>query len=214
MEQVPVGDSQIETTPEQSKSRSISMPIDGLIRTVANKVGGSKAKEVERFIKFAMVGTLGAVVDLGTLNLLQFTILPPVNSADETIVLPLPFGINIPYAVIAATLSFIAAITSNFFWNRFWTYPDSRSRPIRQQMIQFTAVSVVGWISRTIWIGLSFRFIGDLAVSIAQIVNPAFTPNVEAVGKIGVNISTLMGIFIVMIWNFFANRYWTYNDVD
>jgi len=214
MEQVPAGDAQVNTATEKPNTRAITMPFDGIIRAIATKVGGSKAKEVERFIKFAMVGTLGAIVDLGTLNILQFTILPPVDSAGETLALPLLFGFALPFAVIAATFSFIAAITSNFFWNRFWTYPDSRSRPMRQQMVQFATVSVVGWISRSIWIGLSFRFIGNLAVSIMQIINPAFAPDVEFIGKLGVNISTLMGIFIVMIWNFFANRYWTYSDVD
>jgi len=207
----------LETTQqevEEKKYRSISLPIDGLIRSLANRLGGAKAKEVERFIKFAMVGTLGAVVDLGVLNLMQFTLLPPVNDLGERNGFTFLFGIFIPFAVVAATISFIAAITSNFFWNRFWTYPDSRSRSVRRQMVQFATVSTIGWLSRSIWIGVSFFFVGRVVVSIVQMINPAYAPPIEMVGKIGVNVSTLMGIFIVMIWNFFANRYWTYSDVD
>lgn len=194
--------------------RSITLPIDGLIRAVANRVGGSKSKEVERFIKFAMVGTLGAMVDLGVLNLMQFTFLPPINELGERNGVVFPFGVFVPFAVIAATISFVAAITSNFFWNRFWTYPDSRSRSIRHQMVQFATVSTIGWLSRSLWIGVSFFFVGRVAVSVIQVVNPLYSPPVEMVGKIGVNVATLIGIFIVMVWNFFANRYWTYSDVD
>ena len=28
------------------------------------------------------------------------------------------------------------------------------------------------------------------------------------------NITLAIAVIIVMFWNFFANRYWTYNDVD
>ena len=46
--------------------------------------------------------------------------------------------------VIAGTISFIAAIISNFIWNRYWTYPDSRSKPIARQLVQFAVISVMG----------------------------------------------------------------------
>ena len=47
--------------------------------------------------------------------------------------------------VLANTCSFSAAVVSNFTWNRYWTYPDSRSKPIRTQLLQFIIVNVVGW---------------------------------------------------------------------
>ena len=204
--------------PEEKQHRAIKTPMDGIILRIANKVGRSKAKEVERFLKFAMVGTLGAFVDLGTINLLQATILPPVDANGN----PIGFALNLggsegffPFNVaLAATISFIAAITSNFFWNRYWTYPDSRSRSIRRQMSQFATVSTIGWLARTTWISISFATIGAIAVSVIQLAISDFSPDAETTARIGTNIATLMGIFIVMIWNFFANRYWTYNDVD
>ncbi|MCK4899424.1 MAG: hypothetical protein KAS38_11630, partial [Anaerolineales bacterium] len=31
---------------------------------------------------------------------------------------------------------------------------------------------------------------------------------------IGHNLALAIAVVVVMFWNFFANRYWTYNDVD
>jgi putative flippase GtrA len=36
----------------------------------------------------------------------------------------------------------------------------------------------------------------------------------ETINQIGTLTAQLMAIGFVMIWNFFANRYWTYNDVE
>ena len=186
--------------------RAIQTPVDALIGGVARRVGGSKAKEVERFIKFAIVGTIGFLVDFGTLNLLQATVLPPVNAAGEDI------GINV---AIATTISFFAAVTSNFTWNRFWTYPDSRSKSIRHQLSKFTLVSISGWLVRSTWITLAYLPIGNLlypAIGSSSLFS-GMSPE-EATAKIGTNVALFIGVFVVMIWNFFANRYWTYNDVD
>ena len=67
----------------------------------------TNTQERTRFFRFAAVGIVGAVVDFGTFNLLT-------TFAGLT-------------AVVASVLSFIAAIINNFIWNRYWTYPDSRS---------------------------------------------------------------------------------------
>jgi hypothetical protein len=70
---------------------------------------GVNEKELERFLKFLVVGTVGFAVDFGTLNLLK-----------------LVFGFQL---LVANTISFSLAVLSNFTWNRLWTYPDSRSKP-------------------------------------------------------------------------------------
>ena len=95
-------------------------PLDAPILALANRIGGeAKAKEVERFLKFAVVGAVGAVIDFGTLFVLQRTILVPTLQEPDWNV------------TIAQTIAFVAAVISNFIWNRYWTYPDSRSRSIR-----------------------------------------------------------------------------------
>lgn len=182
-------------------AQGFTTPIDGFIIWIANRVGGSKAKEVERFLKFAAIGTLGAFIDLGVSNLLMATFLSPEDSLGNTDVL------NVG---IASTISFVLAVSSNFFWNRYWTYPDSRSRPLRQQVIQFFFVSIIGWLARIVWIAVATVPLSGFVVTLLSGMD---LPN-RVVLQIGATLAIFIGIFVVMIWNFFVNRYWTFSDVD
>ena len=82
-------------------------------------------RERTRFFRFLVVGLFGAIVDFGIENLLHRF-----------------FGV--PY-VWAGTISFICAVFSNFFWNRYWTYPDSRSKPLAHQASQFLTNHFYGY---------------------------------------------------------------------
>jgi len=137
---------------------------------------GVNPKELERFLKFMVVGTIGFVIDFGTLNLLV-----------------LLAGLEV---LVANTISFSLAVFSNFTWNRLWPYPDSRSKPIRSQLTQFFIVNIVGWGINTL---------------VLWLLTPVFT---AIVGRLGYNIAKAIATIIVLFWNFFVNRYWTYSDVD
>ncbi len=170
--------------------RSSALPLtpDGLIRRFS-LLFGPQAKEVERFIKFSIVGAIGAVVDFGTGNLLLH------------ILRPTGFGITLVSAV-----AFTAAVTSNFIWNRYWTYPDSRSKRLAPQLAQFFAVNVMGLGIRLVILNLTREPLGSLGM---RLLGPDNDPVL-----LGYNLATALAIGIVMFWNFFVNRYWTYNDVD
>lgn len=195
-------------TAQNTPDRAFRSPIDGVIQAVAARFG-SKSKEVERFLKFAVVGFVGAVVDFGTVIILQATVLPPTNAQGERLT------INV---AIATTIAFIAAVISNFTWNRFWTYPDSRSRSMRRQLAQFTFISFVGWFGRTVWISSSYHALGallmPLLLPVIQLWRPAYIPSIAADDKLGTLAAQFVGVIVVMFWNFFANRLWTYNDVN
>jgi putative flippase GtrA len=195
-------------THSTTSHRVFHSPIDGLILAVASRFG-DKSKEVERFLKFAIVGAIGAVVDFGTVIVLQATLLPPVNKQGE------PIMLNV---ALATTIAFLAAVISNFTWNRFWTYPDSRSRSMRRQLALFTFISFVGWFGRTIWITAAYHPVGallmPLVLPIIHIFRPSYIPSYSAEGKLGTLAAQLIGVIVVMFWNFLVNRRWTYNDVD
>lgn len=98
---------------------------------VLEKQGG----EAKRFLKFAIVGTSGAVVDFGLLNL-------------GILVFGLP-------KALANTISFSAAVVNNFLWNRLWTFPETRSSPFLSQFWKFALVSIAGYfLNQTIFLGL------------------------------------------------------------
>ncbi len=143
--------------------------------------------ERSRFLKFCTVGIIGAVVDFGVMNLCMRLFAMPSRAA--------------------STISFIAAVLSNFIWNHFWAYPDSREKPIAQKLAQFALVSVVG---------LGIRYLLFLTIETpilnlsAAVVPGGFPLDAETVGH---NLTLVISIVIVLIWNFLANRFWTYNDV-
>ena len=145
-------------------------------------------RERTRFLKFAVVGAFGALVDFGVANLLVYA-----------------FHISL---TAAGTISFICAIFSNYTWNRLWTYPDSRSKPLLTQFIQFSVTSVMGLAIRVPILRYGepflFRIFEDLPFQI-----PVFTPDFLAK-----NLTLATAILVVMFWNYFVNRYWTYNDVE
>lgn len=163
-----------------------------MIRQFASLAGraGLKEKEAERFFKFLVVGTIGFVVDFGTLTFLK-----------EVAHLP---------TVVANTCSFSAAVLSNFFWNRRWTYPDSRSKQLMAQLSQFALVSIIGLLlNNTILLLLEGPFdtlLADYGYLVAKIL-----ANLSTRGYIP---AKMIATIVVLFWNFFANRHWTYNDVE
>jgi len=144
-------------------------------------------QERKRFVKFISVGAIGAVVDFGMMNLFSKLFNMPLT--------------------IAGTISFICAILSNFLWNRFWTYPDSRSRPFTKQLTMFSIVNIAGLAIRLPILHYleppMQMLVGRLVVSTR--LTPVF---------LGKNFTLAVAVIVVMLWNFFVNRYWTYNDID
>jgi putative flippase GtrA len=142
--------------------------------------------ERTRFLKFLAVGIFGAVVDFGVMNVLSQA-----------------FGLRL---VIAGTISFTCAVISNFLWNRYWTYPDSRSRPIGRQLAMFFGVSLAGVMIRI----PILHFVEPVALRFFEGLNLTyFGP--EFVAK---NFTLAVAVVVVLFWNFFVNRFWTYSDVD
>ncbi|MFC1959427.1 GtrA family protein [Chloroflexota bacterium] len=170
-----------------------------IIERASIRLGGANAKEYERFIKFFIVGIIGFIVDFGTLNLLQLTILPPETNMA---------------VLIATTIAFTAAIMSNFVWNRYWTYPDSRSRPVLQQLGLFYLVNAVGLLFRIVIVSLLYQPLGAIGAASINFISPGAITDTLVQNQIGTNLTQAIAVFIAMFWNFFVNRYWTYNDVE
>ena len=144
-------------------------------------------RERTRFLRFAVVGVIGAIVDFGMMNLLVH-------------------GFNLP-VVIGGTISFLAAVTSNFLWNRYWTYPDSRTKTVTRQFTEFTIINAMGLAIRI----PILAYLDPLArIFFTQL--PFRLPLLTPVAW-GDNFTLALAVGIVMFWNFFANRYWTYADV-
>jgi putative flippase GtrA len=147
----------------------------------------SDDRERLRFVKFATVGALGSLLDIGIANLL-------IHLLDMRL-------------VYAGSISFICAVFSNFTLNRYWTYPDSRSRPFMHQLGMFFLVNSVGIAIRI----PILHFMEPLMAKEFESLVHLSHSTAESLAK---NATLLLAIGVVMLWNFFVNRYWTYNDID
>lgn len=134
--------------------------------------------ELTRFVKFATVGAIGAVVDFSVLNLLV-----------------LGMGMPKEYANL---ISVSCAILSNFTWNRLWTFPESRERPVHTQFGKFALVNIIG---------LGINQIVFLATD--EFIFQYLFPH-----PIDYNFAKATAIIVVLFWNFSANRHWTYRGIE
>jgi len=162
-----------------------------LTRLVA--LARNNSKEITRFLKFATVGVIGTVVDFGVLNLL-------IQLA----------GLS---KLWANTCSFTAAVISNFVWNRLWTFPESRERPLLSQLSQFALVNVFGLaINQAIFLGLDRFVLGEAGMLAAPMSSLASALGI-AHFTLAFNLAKAVAIMIVLFWNFGANRLWTYRGL-
>ena len=146
-------------------------------------------RELRRFAKFSLVGAIGFVIDTGALNIMVGR-----------------FGMSTgPLRLLAKTITFLLALTSNFIWNRYWIYPDSRSKQLRMQAAQFVLVNVVG-------LALNLLIFGGVSSLLIPLLQELYGSRSGLL--LGTNAGQVCAVAVVLFWNFFANRYWTYSDVD
>jgi putative flippase GtrA len=172
---------------EARERRSFESPLR-LRRRVAPHVRQARALarpykiEVRRFSRFLVVGTIGFVVDVSAFNLFSHAL-----------------GVA---PAIAGAISLVCAIISNFLFNHYWVYHDARGR-LPVQFAQFFVVSIAMAVVRVPLITLTHVPLGDLAGLLLGLpAGPA-----EIVGN---NLALILAVIIGLIWNFLANRLWTY----
>ncbi len=169
------------------------METSPLIARIATRTSVNP-KELERFIKFAIVGAIGAVVDFVVLNIMKIIF--------ERMGLGVGWHIGLDpnqiQLIAANTISFTTAVISNFTWNRLWTFPESRDRPIIPQLLQFATVNVIGLVINTF-----------ILVSMDHYVFSQFFDH-----RISYNLAKAFAIGVVLFWNFGVNRIWTYKGIE
>lgn len=145
---------------------------------IINRLGlDRKPRELVRFLKFAVVGAIGMVVDLTILNLMHKV-----------------FGLPL---LVANTISFSTAVLSNFTWNRLWTFPESRQRPLVPQLAQFALVNIIGLA------------INNLVLWLVYTAIKSFIPD-----PLDYNLAKIVAIGVVLFWNYGVNRLWTYRGIE
>ncbi len=152
----------------------------------AQSFARSNRKEINRFLKFSVVGAAGAFTDFTVLNLLvqRFHLLP----------------------VVANSFSFTAAVIQNFILNRYWTYPESRQRQATAQLVQFFLVNIVG-------LGINSLILVSVDHSLRNFWIHLLG-NADTGFFVSYNFAKLFAVGIVLFWNFGVNRMWTYRGLS
>ena len=104
-------------------------------------------------IKFGMVGLVGAVVDLGLLNLLHLVV-----------------GLSIFQSVFWA---FVAAVLVNYALNNYWTYRHLNLKFRTSDLLKFATISTVGLGITEVMIrvlsvekGLNYNLVKIIAIAV------------------------------------------------
>ncbi len=131
-----------------------------------------------QFGKFAAVGVLNTFVDVGVLNL-------------EILAFGTPAAW--PYRIFKA-ISFLAATTNSFFWNKFWTF-DSQEPANTSQTVKFYAVAVIGFLLNVGLASYVFTNVGRPS---------SISPNLWA------NIGALVGVAAAFLWDFIGYKFFVF----
>ena len=118
-----------------------------------------------QLIRFCVVGASGYVVNLAVYTLL-------LKAGDV-------------HYLLAATGSFLVAVTSNYTWNRLWTFRGARGH-VGYQGLRFLVVSTVA-------LGANLLVLHVLVQS--------------DVGKV---LAQAIAIVLVTPWNFVGNKLWSF----
>jgi putative flippase GtrA len=154
----------------------------------------ARPKEIERLAKFATVGLIGSVVDFTVLNIMKWLFVATgLGEGWST-----GFSAHQIQLVAANAVSFSAAVLSNFTWNRLWTFPESRERPLGRQLLQFTIVNVLGYAINTVLLLVLDTYVFQLFVG----------------ERLSFNLAKAVAIGVVLLWNFGMNRIWTYGGIE
>ena len=99
---------------------------------------------------------------------------------------------------ISATISFTLAVTNGFVWNRHWTFRARDHASARAQYTRFFAVNLVG-------LGLNLLITKAFLVAFTRTLFHHRNPHAR-----DVLFASLSAVPFVVIWNFFASKYWTF----
>ena len=118
---------------------------------------------------------------------------------DVSIAKRLTYGMGLHW-ILAQTISFAVAVTNGFIWNTLWTFRGMGSAKRHEQYLKFVAVNVVGLL---------------LNVGIMKTVFLCFTGRLINQGnpdELHWNIAKGIAVVLVAVWNFSANKLWTFKD--
>jgi len=95
----------------------------------------------------------------------------------------------------AVTVAFLVSVINGYFWNRRWTFKNAPTKAVHTQFTQFLLVNLVSW-------GLDLLFVRLISVPLESDFHISMVK--------ATNLSQLVATGVLVFWNYFANRLWTF----
>ncbi len=136
-----------------------------------------KNKSFLQIGKFALVGGINFLLDLGVLNL--FIFLTSIASG--------------PFYSVFKGASFVVAVINSYLLNKFWTFSDQRqNKKVTKEFLSFIVVSLIGLFINNIVASFLVNYIGPQA---------GLSENLWA------SIGAIVAAFVGMFWNFVGYKF-------
>ena len=98
---------------------------------------------------------------------------------------------------MASAVSFLFGVTNGFFWNSRWTFKHIEATAPHTRYAKFLAVNLVGLAINLICVNAILLLLNGSA-------------HHDTTSKISFLIAKLGACSVVVFWNFFANKHWTF----
>ena len=155
----------------------VFFPIFCLIWFLLMFLLSKKNKSFLQIGKFALVGGVNFLLDLGVLNLLIF--LTSIASG--------------PFYSVFKGISFIIAVINSYLLNKFWTFSDQKqNKKVGKEFLSFIVVSLIGLFINNIIASFLVNFVGPQA---------GLSENLWA------SIGAIVASFVGMFWNFVGYKF-------
>ena len=140
------------------------------------------------FIKFGLVGASGVIV-----NMAVYTTL-------------ITFDVNY---LIAATIAFLFAVSSNFYLNFVWTFKGKgEHKSVKEKYLHFFIISLLNFIINLFTLKLMVTFFSGNE-KLYDIIIKYLSNDPDKVIKL---IAQIIGIGVATVFNFFGNYFITFRE--
>lgn len=150
-----------------------------------------------QFLKFATVGAMNTAIDWSLAFFLTFyTPLPRVLGAGLVSLTGVPIRPEVAAVWLTKLLSSGTATVNSFIWNRRWTFRVRGKQARARQFAKFVTVNVIGML---------------LNSTITTLLLRPFLPEPSRIAFLACQATATA---LVLFWNFFANKYWTFRGAS
>jgi putative flippase GtrA len=150
-------------------------PLGVLVMFIVSLIG-KRFLPILQAARFFLVGTLNTFVDLGVLNGLMW--ISGIYS-------------GIFYSIFKG-LSFLAASTNSYFWNKHWTFEKKEEVFAHQEYFKFLVIVSIGFLINV-----------GIASFIVNVIGPQFGISEE----LWANVGAFVAVFFAWMWNFTGAKF-------